>query len=61
MVFFLLKDKEEMLEMLSGLLPKNRRLTSKVGAEMNQQISTTFVARSLKSLLSVLSAMSLSP
>ena len=39
LVFFLLKDKEEMLEMLSGLLPKNRRLTSKVGAEMNQQIS----------------------
>ena len=39
LVFFLLKDKEEMLEILSGPLPKNRRLTSKVGAEMNQQIS----------------------
>ncbi|MGF1716355.1 AI-2E family transporter [Photobacterium chitinilyticum] len=39
LVFFLLKDKEEMLETMSGLLPKNRRLASKVGVEMNQQIS----------------------
>ncbi|WP_064602331.1 AI-2E family transporter [Photobacterium sp. J15] len=39
LVFFLLKDKEEMLATLSGLLPKNRRLTSKVGAEMNEQIT----------------------
>lgn len=39
LVFFLLKDKEEMLRTLSGLLPKNRRLASKVGVEMNQQIS----------------------
>ncbi|MGF1683689.1 AI-2E family transporter [Photobacterium minamisatsumaniensis] len=39
LVFFLLIDKEEMLATLSGVLPKNRRLASKVGAEMNQQIS----------------------
>ncbi|WP_299021755.1 AI-2E family transporter [uncultured Photobacterium sp.] len=39
LVFFLLKDKEEMLATLSGLLPKNRRLASKVGAEMNEQIT----------------------
>ncbi|PSW09780.1 AI-2E family transporter [Photobacterium sanctipauli] len=39
LVFFLLKDKDEMMETLNGLLPKNRRLASKVGAEMNQQIS----------------------
>ena len=39
LVFFLLKDKEEMLATLSGLLPKNRRLASKVGEEMNEQIS----------------------
>lgn len=39
LVFFLLKDKEEMLNMLRGLLPKNRRLASKVGVEMNEQIS----------------------
>ncbi|PSW03995.1 AI-2E family transporter [Photobacterium lipolyticum] len=39
LVFFLLKDKEEMLATLSGLLPKNRRLASKVGVEMNEQIT----------------------
>ncbi|MDX1304432.1 AI-2E family transporter [Photobacterium sp.] len=39
LVFFLLKDKQEMLATLSGLLPKNRRLASKVGVEMNEQIS----------------------
>lgn len=39
LVFFLLKDKEEMLSTFKGLLPKNRRLASKVGVEMNQQIS----------------------
>ncbi|GAL08471.1 AI-2E family transporter [Photobacterium aphoticum] len=39
LVFFLLKDKEEMLATLSGLLPRNRRLASKVGLEMNEQIS----------------------
>ncbi|WP_413113926.1 AI-2E family transporter [Thaumasiovibrio sp. DFM-14] len=39
LVFFLLKDKEEMLTTLSSILPRNRRLTDKVGTEMNQQIS----------------------
>lgn len=39
LVFFLLKDKQEMLSILGSVLPKNRRLASKVGAEMNQQIS----------------------
>ncbi|MEJ2762861.1 AI-2E family transporter [Photobacterium sp. MCCC 1A19761] len=39
LVFFLLKDKDEMLVTFKGLLPKNRRLASKVGVEMNQQIS----------------------
>ncbi|MDO6544787.1 AI-2E family transporter [Photobacterium sanguinicancri] len=39
LVFFLLKDKQEMLSILGTVLPKNRRLASKVGAEMNQQIS----------------------
>ncbi len=39
LVFFLLKDKEEMLATLSSILPRNRRLTDKVGVEMNQQIS----------------------
>lgn len=39
LVFFLLKDKAEMLSMLSGFLPENRRLATKVWREMNQQIS----------------------
>nr|WP_086941215.1 AI-2E family transporter [Thaumasiovibrio occultus] len=39
LVFFLLKDKDEMLQTLSDLLPRNRRLTEQVGIEMNQQIS----------------------
>lgn len=39
LVFFLLKDKQEMLAMFKGLLPRNRRLASRVGHEMNQQIS----------------------
>jgi putative permease len=39
LVFFLLTDKQEMLAMFKGLLPRNRRLASRVGHEMNQQIS----------------------
>ncbi len=39
LIFFLLKDKEEMLGILSGLLPRNRRLATKVWREMNLQIA----------------------
>ncbi|WP_318490334.1 AI-2E family transporter [Photobacterium leiognathi] len=39
LIFFLLKDKEEMMQALLKVLPKNRRLASKVGSEMNEQIS----------------------
>lgn len=39
LVFFLLKDKQEMLRMASGILPRNRKLANKVWEEMNQQIS----------------------
>lgn len=39
LVFFLLKDKQEMIEMASGILPRNRRLANKVWHEMNEQIS----------------------
>ncbi|WP_394248050.1 AI-2E family transporter [Vibrio profundi] len=39
LIFFLLKDKEEMIQMASGVLPQNRRLATKVWVEMNQQIS----------------------
>ncbi len=38
MVFFFLKDKQEMLNNLTRFLPKERRLTSQVGNEMHQQI-----------------------
>ncbi len=39
LVFFLLKDKEQMLNMASGMMPRNRKLANKVWVEMNQQIS----------------------
>jgi putative permease len=39
LVFFLLKDKETMLDMLSSFMPRNRRLATRVWREMNQQIS----------------------
>ena len=39
LVFFLLKDKDEMMDMTSGVLPRNRRLATKVWDEMNEQIS----------------------
>lgn len=39
LIFFLLKDKAELLAMFAGLMPKNRRLTSRVSEEMNEQIS----------------------
>lgn len=39
LIFFLLKDKEEMMRILSGLLPQNRRLATKVWQEMNLQIA----------------------
>ncbi|MDN3609399.1 AI-2E family transporter [Vibrio ostreicida] len=39
LVFFLLKDKKEMIAMASGVLPRNRKLANKVWHEMNQQIS----------------------
>ncbi|MBL4830198.1 MAG: AI-2E family transporter [Aliivibrio sp.] len=39
LIFFLLKDKQEMLDTLGSLFPQNRRLATKVWDEMNQQIS----------------------
>lgn len=39
LVFFLLKDKAQMLAALSEMLPRNRKLTTKVAMEMNEQIS----------------------
>ncbi len=39
MMFFMLKDKNELLSHVSGLLPKERRMINKVGNEMNGQIT----------------------
>lgn len=39
MIFFMLKDKELLLENVSRLLPKERRLIKQVGSEMNSQIA----------------------
>jgi putative permease len=39
MVFFMLKDKEELVQNVTGLLPTERRLIKQVGTEMNTQIA----------------------
>ncbi|MDA9556190.1 AI-2E family transporter [Vibrio sp.] len=39
LVFFLLKDKEQMQKMTVGLMPQNRKLANRVWIEMNQQIT----------------------
>ncbi|WP_312047037.1 AI-2E family transporter [Erwinia sp.] len=39
MVFFLLKDKEQLLTMIGRILPRNRGLAGQVWLEMNQQLS----------------------
>ena len=38
MVFFFLKDKKDLLASFSAFLPRDRRMASQVGNEMNQQI-----------------------
>ncbi|RXJ71452.1 AI-2E family transporter [Veronia nyctiphanis] len=39
LAFFLLKDKDQMMSAFFRVLPRNRRLTDKVGVEMNMQIT----------------------
>lgn len=39
MVFFMLKDKDELVRNVSSLLPSERRLIKQVGSEMNSQIA----------------------
>ncbi|MDF5306450.1 AI-2E family transporter, partial [Vibrio parahaemolyticus] len=46
-----LKDKEEMLRMASGILPKNRKLANKVWHEMNEQISNYIRGKVLEILI----------
>ena len=38
MVFFFLKDKQDLVSYLTSFLPKERRMATQVGREMNQQI-----------------------
>lgn len=38
LIFFFLKDKQQIFEWISGLLPKDRALADTVGAEVNEQI-----------------------
>jgi putative permease len=40
MVFFMLKDKQQLLSHLSEFLPQQRRLIEQVGREMNEQIAS---------------------
>ncbi|WED21143.1 AI-2E family transporter [Vibrio sp. JC009] len=51
LIFFLLKDKEQMLNMLSSFLPQNRRLATKVWKEMNLQISNYIRGKVLEILI----------
>ncbi len=48
LVFFLLKDKQQMLNMASGVLPKNRKLAMKVWYEMNDQITNYIRGKALE-------------
>ncbi len=51
LVFFLLKDKQEMLSMTSVFLPRNRKLADKVWIEMNEQISNYIRGKVLEILI----------
>lgn len=51
MMFFMLKDKKELLQGVSRFLPKNRHLASKVWMEMQQQISNYIHGKLLEILI----------
>ncbi|WP_158107657.1 AI-2E family transporter [Vibrio furnissii] len=51
LVFFLLKDKQEMLRIVRGVLPRNRKLATEVWYEMNQQISNYIRGKVLEILI----------
>lgn len=51
MVFFLLKDKTELLSAVSKLLPRNRTLASKVWTEMQTQIANYIRGKLLEILI----------
>ena len=51
MMFFMLKDKKELLQGVSRFLPRNRHLASKVWSEMQQQISNYIHGKLLEILI----------
>lgn len=51
LVFFLLKDKQEMLRIVRSVLPRNRKLATEVWHEMNQQISNYIRGKVLEILI----------
>ena len=51
MMFFMLKDKKELLQGVSRFLPRNRHLDSKVWMEMQQQISNYIHGKLLEILI----------
>lgn len=51
MMFFMLKDKKELLQGMSRFLPRNRHLASKVWTEMQQQISNYIHGKLLEILI----------
>lgn len=51
LIFFLLKDKEEMLNTFSGFLPQNRNLAYQVWHEMNDQITNYIRGKVLEILI----------
>lgn len=51
MVFFLVKDKQQFLEAISKILPKNRRFATTVWSEMQQQIANYIRGKCLEILI----------
>lgn len=51
MVFFLLKDKQQMLNALQQVLPRNRGLAGRVWLEMNQQITNYIRGKVLEMII----------
>lgn len=51
MVFFLLKDKDQMLNAIRRVLPRNRGLAGQVWVEMNQQVSNYIRGKVLEMLV----------
>lgn len=51
MVFFMLKDKAQLLEQLSRFMPKERRLIKQVGLEMNGQIANYIRGKAIEIII----------